>query len=327
MVEYRRTSSSDQESQRQRLSRRLWLGYAVVLAGGCLGRAASASVHVEKVWGGFGKGRGQFQKPRAVAIDEDDRLYIVDTTARIQVFDRDGNYQRGWRTPESAYGNPSGLAFDREGNLLVADTHYYRVLVYRRTGHLLAERTIGGRAGTGPGEFNFVTDAVQDDRGNYYISEYGNADRIQKLSPEGAFLEQWGGSGEEPGYFSRPNSLALDGRGQLWVADACNHRIQVFDVTTSPARLTVIWGNEGTAVGQLRYPYDVWPTPDGYVYIAEFGNHRVQKFTQQGESVAVAGGPGRQPGQFYQPWGLAVDSRGAVHVLDTYNHRVQRIRL
>lgn len=307
------------------VSRRRWL-LACALFAGCLPRDGPRA-YVERVWGSFGGGRGQFRKPRAVAIDPEDHLYIVDTTARIQVFDRDGNYLRGWRTPESANGNPSGLGWDIEGNLLVADTHYGRVLVYQRSGHLIEDRTIGGRLGGGPGEFHFVTDAVQDAQGNYYVSEYGNVDRIQKFSRQGQFLFQWGGNGDAPGKLNRPNSLAVDSRGRLWVADACNHRIQVFDTSTEPPQLVAIWGTEGSALGQLRYPYDVCPTRGGLVYVAEFGNHRVQKFTEQGESLGVVGGPGREPGQFYQPWGLAVDSYGSIHVMDTYNHRVQRIRL
>ena len=52
------------------------------------------------MWGSLGAGKGQFSKPRAIAIDDKDQLYIVDMTARIQVFDADGNFIRGWQTPE-----------------------------------------------------------------------------------------------------------------------------------------------------------------------------------------------------------------------------------
>ncbi|MCC7086165.1 MAG: hypothetical protein IT427_14275, partial [Pirellulales bacterium] len=48
----------------------------------------------ELVWGSLGAGKGQFSKPRAIAIDDKDQLYIVDMTARIQVFDVDGKYLR-----------------------------------------------------------------------------------------------------------------------------------------------------------------------------------------------------------------------------------------
>ena len=83
--------------------------------------------------------------------------------------------------------------------------------------------------GQGPGEFGLVSDVVRDTDANYYISEYGEWDRIQKFSPEGKFITQWGGHGTDPGQFLRPQHLEFDADGLLWVADACNHRIQVFD--------------------------------------------------------------------------------------------------
>ena len=63
----------------------------------------------DKVWGKLGAGNGQFSKPRAIAIDANDQLYIVDMTARIQVFDADGKFIRAWQTPEHANGRPTGL--------------------------------------------------------------------------------------------------------------------------------------------------------------------------------------------------------------------------
>ena len=139
---------------------------------------------VEQVWGRRGISDGRLQKPRAMAIDGQDQIYIVDMTARIQVFDRDGTFVRGWQTPQWKNGRPTGLSFDRDGNLLVADTHYFRMLVYTPEGRLLEEKTIGGTPGRAPGQFGLVTDAVQDSRGNYYIAEYGQNDRIQKFTAE-----------------------------------------------------------------------------------------------------------------------------------------------
>ena len=300
---------------------------ALTLAG-CTNFGGSPSQgEVDLVWGQRGVADGRFQKPRSIAIDKHDRLYIVDLTARIQVFDADGKFLRSWRTPAWQNGKPTGLSIDRGGNVLVADTHYFRLLTYTPEGKLLDEKTIGGTTGSGPGEFGFVTDAARDSQGNLYISEYGEFDRIQKFSPEGKFLMMWGGHGTEPGEFMRPNKIAIDEHDHLWVADSCNHRIQVFDATGSQAKLIKIWGEEGEAPGQMRYPYDIVLDRAGNVLVSEFGNHRVQRFTRDGKSLAVFGSPGRGPGQFYQPWGLVEDSQGRLHVLDSYNHRVQRLRM
>jgi DNA-binding beta-propeller fold protein YncE len=275
------------------------------------------------VWGVHGTKPGWLHKPRVAAFDAEDHLYIADLTDRIQVFDRDGKYLRGWRTPDFNVDGPSGLTVDRYGRLLVADTHFYRVLVYSSKGEHLFQ--IGdGVQGSTPGRFGYPTDVVIDRAGNFYVSEYGENDRIQVFSPEGEWLRQWGGHGFEPGEFLRPRALAIDDQDRLYVADSCNHRIQVFDTN---GKLLRVWGSRGEAPGQMSYPYDLAIGPDGFLYVCEYGNHRVQKFTLDGASVGLWGGSGREPGRLNNPWALGVDRRGAVSVIDSNNHRVQRFRM
>ncbi len=276
---------------------------------------------VELVWGRRGNSDGRFQKPRAIAIDQQDRLYIVDMTARIQVFDRDGKFLRQWTTPTHENGRPVGLGVNQAGDILVADTHYNRLLIYSPEGEL--KQQFGGTIGTGPGEFGFVTDSVQDRHGNYFVGEYFHSDRIQKFDADGKFLLEWGRHGGEPGEFVRPQGLLLDDEDHVWVADACNHRIQVFD---GSGKLLKIWGKQGTGLGELDYPYGIALDGQGHVYVAEFGNHRVQKFTLDGQSLGCFGHEGTKEGELNGPWGLVLDHSGALHILDSYNHRVQRVR-
>jgi DNA-binding beta-propeller fold protein YncE len=290
----------------------------LLLAAGC-----RSGTQPELVWGKRGVVDGDMVKPRAVAIDDQDHLYIVDYTARIQVYDRDGNYLGPtWTTPDYRNGRPSGLSIDHDGNLLVSDSHYHCLRIYTPDGKLL--RTIGGQAGPGPGQFGYISDAVQDEDGFYYVSEFGDNNRITKLDASGKFVQCWGSPGSEPGQFARLRALALGPDGLLYVADAVNHRIQVF---TRDGKLVRLWGTPGSGPGQLSYPYDLafskGTTP--YLYVVEYGNARVQKFTPEGQSLGTWGGPGREPGKLNNPWALAVDSRGHVHIIDSENDRVQRI--
>jgi DNA-binding beta-propeller fold protein YncE len=291
---------------------------ALLFVAGCGDRRAAP----ERVWGERGVQHGQLVKPRAAAIDAQDRLYVVDWTARIQAFDRDGKHLgHTWTTPDYRNGRPSGLSIDRDGNLLVSDSHYSCLRIYSPEGTLL--RTIGGKQGTEPGQLSYISDAVQDRDGFFYVAEFGENQRISKLDVDGNFVQCWGAPGSEPGQFARIRALALGPDGNLYVADACNHRVQVFSTSGTLVRT---WGEAGTEEGKLSYPYDLAFSPDGrYLYVLEFGNHRVQKFTPTGESLGCWGGPGREPGRLFNPWALAVDSRGRVHVIDSDNHRVQRI--
>lgn len=292
---------------------------------GCVPQSTSAG-EPELVWGRRGLSDGRLMKPRAMVIDPSDTLYIVDMTGRIQCFDVDGNFLRGWRTPEIKQGKPTGLAWSNDGQLLVADTHYFRMLVYSPNGELIEQRTIGGEHGDEPGQFHFVTDVVQAANQNYFIGQYGQIDRIQEFDPKGNFIRMWGSQGSEPVQFSRPQGLMVDQQGLLWVADACNHRIQVFDTQASVPELVKCWGEFGAAPGQLKYPYGFVFDKDDTLLIAEYGNHRVQRFSRDGEPLGILGGLGDAPGQFLSPWALGLDSTGKLHVLDTMNHRVQRFQ-
>jgi sugar lactone lactonase YvrE len=296
-----------------------WFLITCLLLAGCGG----PRVEPELIWGRQGVQDGDLARPRAMAIDRQDRLCIVDFTARIQVYDRDGKHLGlTWQTPDYRNGRPSGLSIDRDGNLLVSDSHYHCLRIYSIADGTPREvRVIGGQPGTGPGQFSYISDAVQDDDGCFYVSEFGENQRITKLGSDGQFIRCWGSGGMKPGEFSRIRALAIGPDGLLYVADACNHRIQVF---TRDGELVRSWGSEGVQLGQLHYPYDLAFGGD-HLYVVEYGSHRVQKFTRQGESLGTWGTPGRGPGQLHHPWALAVDSRGRIHVLDTQNHRVQRI--
>jgi DNA-binding beta-propeller fold protein YncE len=280
----------------------------------CLGCGGSSS-EPEVVWGHHGVQPGDFVKPRAAAIDKNDHLYIVDFTARIQVFDRDGHFLgRCWSTPDYRNGRPSGLSMDKDGNLIVSDSHYHCVRIYTPYPEGLREiRKLGGEAGTEPGQLGYVSDTVQDEDGNYYIAEFGENQRISKFDEDGHFVKCWGEPGIEPGQFSRVRALAIGPDG---------NRIQVY---TRDGERVACWGQPGDGPGELKYPYDLAFNQKGELYVIEYGNHRVQKFTKDGHSLGVWGGPGSKPGQFHEPWALVIDSKGRVHVIDSLNHRVQRI--
>ena len=201
------------------------------------------------VWGIHGRKPGWLVKPRAGVFDSTDHLYLVDLTDRVQVFDREGKYLRGWRMPDFNVDGPSGVSFDRRGRLLVADTHFYRVLVFSPEGKILLQ--IGdGVQGTTPGRFGYPCDVVADKAGNFYVADYGENDRVQVFSPEGKWLRQWGGHGYEPGQFVRPRALAIDDQDRIYVADSVANRIQVFDT-------------QGKLLELLGHPRGSGPRRDG----------------------------------------------------------------
>src|SRR5947207_13683852 len=120
----------------------MWRSSRIVfflLAGLLAGCGGSAS-RPELLWGRKGVRDGDLVRPRAIVIDRQDRLYIVDFTARIQVYDRDGKHLGlTWSTPDYRKGRPSGQGLDREGNLLVCASHYHCVRIHSPAGKDLRE--------------------------------------------------------------------------------------------------------------------------------------------------------------------------------------------
>jgi DNA-binding beta-propeller fold protein YncE len=281
----------------------------LLLLAGCSPAAASSAPSAIRIIGGPGSDEGRFATPRATAWDPRGFLYVVDKTARIQKFDADGKLLKVWSTPESEKGRPTGLTVDPKGDVLVADTHYHRVLRFSSEGALLAEF---GTEGSAPGQFLYPTCIAIGPDGSLYVSEYGGSDRIQVFTPDGKYVRAWGTYGKEPGQFDRPQSIAIAG-GVIYVADAANHRVQVFNLD---GKLLRGWGD-------LKYPYSVAIDPKGNVLVAEYGRHRVSKFSPEGALLATAGKPGTAPGDLNTPWSAIPIGGDRIAIVDSGNHRIQ----
>jgi len=288
----------------------------LVLHAGCGAEEKPAGAAAVSVWGGPGRADGFFSAPR-VADVRDGKVYVIDKTDRLQVFNADGVWQATWQIPRLNRGWPSGMGIRGDGVLAVADTHDYVVRLYDTDGKEI--KTIG-REGGGEGEFTYLTDVAFDRAGNMYVSEHGRVDRIQKFDSDGHFVMLWGKTGETPGEFQRPQSIVVDEEDMVWVADAANHRIQKFTPDGAPAGM---WGKPGNGPGELRYPYDLALAPGGVLLVCEYGNNRVQAFDREGRSLGTWGEAGRGQGQLAAPWAVAwLPDRGIV-VADTENHRLQ----
>jgi len=295
-----------------------WVLVSGLFAGGARGTHAGGTP-APQVLGKQGAALGQFSQPRGISAFADGSFVVVDRAARVQFFTADGTPLRLWSMTEHAVGNPKGLCTLPDGNILVCDTHYGRVLVMTAFGDVVKT---WGTFGYGPGQFiHPLSCAVDPVRKVAYIVEYGDRnDRVQKFLLDGTLLKTWGSFGSEEGQFQRPSGVAVDAAGNVYVADACNHRIEKFD---AEGKLLKVFGTFGSEAGQLRYPYDIACGPDGRLYVAEFGNHRVSVFEQDGAFVRAFGGPGGGPSEFDSPWSLTVDPRGRLLVSDTRNHRIQ----
>ncbi|MEO1007904.1 MAG: hypothetical protein AAFX79_05015 [Planctomycetota bacterium] len=328
---------------------------AFILAGlmpACEHAAGALEPAAVRYIGQTGTSPGQLLYPRA--IDADGRyLWIIDKTARIQRMDpATGLVDLWWTTPVSVLGKPTGITVLADAVLdgevvatpdrplvMVVDTHYHRVLLYRppdahgpdmrapADAEMIARF---GAFGDGPGQFVYPTDVAvllgEDGRTieRFFVSEYGGNDRVQAFDDRFAFEFEFGepGSvmlGDEGVVFERPQSLAIVGE-ELIVADACNHRLGRF--TLDGEHLGWIEGDASDAADGgddegFRYPYGLTAVPGG-VLVTEFGGGRVRRVDlARGGSMATWGGSG----ELVSPWAAAVVDDD-LHVLDSRRDRI-----
>ncbi len=275
--------------------------------------------HVEII-GTRGGAPGQFNKPRAVCVDRDENVYAVDITGRVQKFAPDGRFLLYWQMPETDLGKAKGMVRDHDGNVVVVEPHYSRVNHYSTNGTLLGQ---WGLHGTNAGQLAFPRGVAVNSRGDMFLTEYGQTERIQRFSWRGTnFITGWGTAGDKPGEFDRVEGLGIGPDDLVYCADSCNHRIQVF---TADGKLVRVFGKPGAGVGELSYPYDVRVDKAGNVFVCEFGNSRIQVFDKNGVSVEIIGGVGGAPGRFNNPWSICLDSHGNLYVADSLNHRLQKL--
>jgi DNA-binding beta-propeller fold protein YncE len=203
---------------------------------------------------------------------------------------------------------------------------------YTTTGTLVRQ---WGGTGSGPGQLTYPEKLAFDAQGNLYVTEFGSPsfggsqgenDRIQKFSPTGTPLAQWGKLGSGLGQFNGPVGIAVDQQGDIYVADVGNHRIQKLSPTGQP--LTQ-WHTVGSGIGELTETgYDLALDAAGNVYVSEphpsgAGIERIEKFSPAGERLTHWGASGTGPGQFNKPFGLGLDRKGNVFVVDSGNNRIQ----
>ena len=184
--------------------------------------------------------------------------------------------------------------------------------------HFGGLRSVNGNTGT------IVASGISWSMTTTITLPYGPPEPVPTTTPPISvltFLIKWGTNGSSDEQFDGPWDIAVAPDGNVYVADALNHRIQKF---TSDGVFVSKWGTSGTGNGQFNQPWGIGVAPDGSVYVADTGNNRIQKFTSNGVFVSKWGASGTDDGEFNTPYGVGMASDGSVYVADNYNYRIQK---
>ncbi len=189
-------------------------------------------------------------------------------------------------------------------------------------------RTIGRR---GEGVLRCPEALAFAPNGDLYVADQFSH-LVQRFSPRGRFLGQWGSYGAGPGQLGAVDGLAVDAAGEVYVLDSSHDRIERF---SSAGHLLGEWGSPGRALGQFDFGAGEGPDkpPGGgiavggrYAYVADSANNRIVRFDLDGSHPVLLAAAGSAPGEVSSPRGLTVVG-GALYVADEGNHRVQALSL
>jgi sugar lactone lactonase YvrE len=175
--------------------------------------------------GKAGAGNGQFSHPDALAVAPDGHIWVSDTSNhRIVELDEEGNFIRVVNPTGLGSIEPTGIAFGPGGNAWIADWTANRVVEINPAGELVRQF---GTSGNGNGQFKQPDMIAVDDQGLVYVIDQTNG-RVQVFNQAGEYLAQFGAQGTGLGQFSfaLPSGIATDGRGDLWISDGLNNRIE-----------------------------------------------------------------------------------------------------
>ena len=239
-----------------------------------------------------------------------------------------------------------GIAIDGSGNLYVADSNNNMIRKITSAGvvtTLAGSITSGHADGTGAAaSFYNPFGVAVDGSGNLYVGDTRNH-MIRKITSAGAVTTLAGsttpGSADGTGvtaYFNLPGGVAVDGSGNIYVADGNNNMIRKI---TSAGAVTTLAGSttygyaDGTGIAaSFNYPWGVAVDGSGNLYVADNNNNMIRKITSAGVVTTLAGSTtsGHADGTgvaatFNRPWDVAVDGSGSVYVADTYNNMIRKI--
>jgi sugar lactone lactonase YvrE len=234
---------------------------------------------------------------------------------------------------------PLGVAVDSAGNVYVADTGNDTIRSITPSG---AVATLAGTAiqgaddGTGGAAqfFRPVGVALDYARNLYVADAYNHA--IRKITPAGAVTTLAGSPGKagsadgtgSAALFNYPEGVAVDGTGNVYVADTYNDTIRKITPAGLVTTLAGSPGNAGSADGtggsaRFDCPFGVAVDGVGNVYVGDSSNHEVRRITPTGVVTTLAGSPPIPGGsdtlpQFDAVNGIAADSSGNVYVASDY---------
>jgi NHL repeat len=272
-------------------------------------------------------------------------VYTRSATTRLFEFDQNGDYVREIGAGNYGFEFAHSVRVDPEDNIWVVDEGTNTVIKFNPAGHVVMvlghrpEVEAGAVATTNgpapPAEkytFSRPTDVAWDAQGNIFVSDgYGN-NRVMKYDKNGRFLKQVGSekTGSQPGQFNLPHAIAVDAKGDVYVADRSNHGMQVLNNDLSPKTVYDNIGDSWTVCvspGPHQYLFTSNSNPNGNAPGTWDNTGEIYKMELDGTIIGKFGHAGKQLGGFQVAHMLDCRNPNQILVAEIESWRVQKLIL
>lgn len=278
------------------------------------------------------------------------------SAAQLFEFDATGAYRREIGKDLYGFSFAHTVRIDKDDNIWTTDEGTNMVVKFNPAGRVTmvlgrreeavepaATLAPGTQPRAGWGTFNRPADVAFDLAGNVFVADgYGNS-RVVKIDRNGKWVKTWGARGSEPGQFNILHTIANDAKGNIYVGDRTNRRIQVFDADGNPLRIMTIdvpftkepnvmigaapAGPNSLNVSGAPWAICITPGPTQHLYVADAVPGRIYKLTLDGKVLGVLGEAGKQAKQFGWVHQIACPSDNELWVAEILNWRVQKLTL
>src|SRR3954468_21085916 len=176
-----------------------------------------------------------------------------------------------------------------------------------------------GAVGTGEGQFKYVEDFAFSKEGHLLATDAAHAYVQAFDKTSGKFVARFGGKGDKDEHLDKPEGIAVDPDGNIFIADYNTGFVKKYDKSY---KWLLTFSEYGSEKGQ-NIKSEFMDIRDGKLYMPEAGNHRVDVFDLNGKFLFDFGGMGSEAGKMNNPESAKFASDGKLYVADLKNDRIK----